>query len=87
MVLFIQTKDGWAEAQPLIKQAEAVWINPDVLTAEELAAMRQAGLDLTTFSEKVELAKQGALAAALATICEYHPGQRFWVEFNGSEVR
>lgn len=80
MVLFILTRAGWDEMADRVCEGSVVWVNHGVLTAEELASLRTAGVDLTSLSSPMDPAKAGELAETLVTIAEHHPGERLWVE-------
>ena len=57
-----------------------LWLNPDVVSQSELAALRAQGVDLSWFSEPVDRQDPEAVAEAVATISEHHPGHAVWVE-------
>jgi hypothetical protein len=80
MVMLILTRAGWEDAADCLQQAKAVWTKHGVLTAAELAAHRVAGTDLTTFTTPVDPSDIAAVAAALTTMAEHHPGERLWLE-------
>jgi hypothetical protein len=56
-----------------------LWVNADLLTSSELAALRDEGLEVTEFTRPVPLLGPG-LDAAIGTIEEHHPGSSIWVE-------
>ena len=81
MVLFVFTKPGWLEMEEPIRAGNPVWVNDGVLTHEELTSYRTAGVNLTTFSTRVDPEDDAALREALCTIAEHHPGERLWIEW------
>jgi hypothetical protein len=78
MVFLILTRPGFDDVRSQIDATrDAVWVNADVLSPVEVADLRAAGLDLTTFSNPLDLAD---LASDIGTIREHQPGRVVWVE-------
>lgn len=77
MVIFVVTKEGFRELEPVIKTGNyPVWIGGDVLSASDLDDYRKMDLDITNFSFAIDPADEGELDNALETIAEHHPGER-----------
>lgn len=81
MVFFALTKAGFDEVETFIRNTEcAVWINAGVLTELEQSAMRQEGVELTAFFDRIDSSNQVAIDEAVVTIAQHHPGERVWME-------
>jgi hypothetical protein len=79
MVLFILTRDGYEDVWPLIT-TNAVWANHDVLSQAEISDLRASGVNLSTFSSRIDPDDDDAIQSAIVTIAEHHPGERIWIE-------
>ncbi|GGF00897.1 hypothetical protein GCM10011611_03100 [Aliidongia dinghuensis] len=82
MVFLALTRLGFEEFEALRKAGAklALWVNTGVLIADELARLRAGGLSVTDFVRPIDPADHAAVAAAVDTIREHHPGKRVWVE-------
>lgn len=81
MVVFAITREGYIELEPIIKTFNyPVWVSAGVLSINELAELRNLGLDLTDFSYAIEPNDMETILGALDTIALHHPGQRVWLE-------
>ena len=58
----------------------ALWLSGGLLTAAELSEARDRGLKVTDFTHEIRSADLEALADAISTIKEHHPGQPLWIE-------
>lgn len=80
MVFLANTRIGYEAYQELGIGAGALWLGAEVLSEDELATLRQAGVDVTDFNYKIEPHEYEVIAGAVETIKEHHPGQAVWVE-------
>lgn len=81
MVIFVITKDGYLELEPIIKTAKyPVWIGADILSSNEIANLRKDGVNLTDFSYSIEPSDFETIQDALGDISLHHPGHRIWLE-------
>lgn len=80
MVFLAITRSGYEAYRELGARAGALWVCAEVLSQEELSTLRQAGVDVTNFNYKIESHEAEAIAGAVETIKEHHPGQAVWVE-------
>jgi hypothetical protein len=79
MVFLALTKEGLREALSLASQLKcAIWCTNTAITEQEFAAIN--GQALTRFDYSFSLSDSQALADALSTIREHHPGDKVWVE-------
>jgi len=62
----------------------ALWVSLGILGPSELAELRASGLAVTNFITPIDPSNSVALANAVNTIREHHPGQAVWVD--GSAV-
>lgn len=60
--------------------AGALWVTAGVLSDDELAALRSAGVDVSDFNYTIEKNEYDAIAGAVETIKEHHPSETVWVE-------
>lgn len=81
MVIFVVTRKGFKELEPIIKSGKyPVWVGEGVLTETEIDEVRNMEVDLTNFSYEINPEDDEALDSALSTIAEHHPNQRVWLE-------
>jgi hypothetical protein len=81
MVLFVLTRAGFDDMKPLISAHEAsVWINGGVLSADEVNALWNEGLDLTPLSYQIDPYDRAGIVSELEMIQLHHPGHRIWIE-------
>jgi hypothetical protein len=82
MVFLALTRSGLEQLVGVIGHTPSpLWVNHGVLTAEELKELREQGIDLTNFTNRIALEDQTAVASAVDTIAEHHPDQSIWVEY------
>jgi hypothetical protein len=82
MVFFILTRDGFDELKiSLGRVPSPVWVNKDVLSLDEIEALRKDRIDVTNFVRYIDPFNEFAIADAMSTVQDHHPGQRVWVEF------
>ena len=60
--------------------AHAIWVGADVISREEHQRFVSEGVNLTRFSYTLAREDADAMAVALETIREHHPGETIWVE-------
>jgi hypothetical protein len=83
MVFLAITPAGLVEAIRLAGSAHPVWCGADAITEEDFSA--NAAENLTRFDYSLlEPGREQAIAGALITIEEHHPGERVWVEHDGA---
>ena len=58
-----------------------IWVNAEVASPGELAALRARGFDISEFMRIIDAADANSHSQALDTIGEHHPAQRVWVEY------
>lgn len=80
MVFFAMTRSGYEAYRSLGASPGPLWVSAEVLSNEELATLRQAGVDVSDFNYKIALHETGVIAGAIETIKEHHPGEAVWVE-------
>jgi hypothetical protein len=80
MVFLAITRKGYENYRALGHAAGSLWLCTDVLSENELVALRQSGIDVSVFNYKIESHEAGVLAGAVETIKEHHPGEQLWVE-------
>ncbi|MBB3060610.1 hypothetical protein [Microbulbifer rhizosphaerae] len=81
MIIFSVTRKGFKELEPIIKSGKyPVWIGGNVLSEEEVEAVRDENVSLTNFSYQIYPTDKEALEEALCTIAEHHPKERVWCE-------
>lgn len=83
MVLLIMSRDGYEEVRHWIAPSTgpAVWINAGVLSDEEIREFREKGVDLTTFTNAMDI------DSALMAIADHHPGKNVWVEYTMPQLK
>ena len=82
MVFLIFTRLGYDELASSMKATPtALWVNPGVFSKEELRHLREAGRQITTFTQPVGRDDPTAVADAVDTIRLHHPREVIWVEF------
>jgi hypothetical protein len=79
MIFLATTRQGY-EAYRTLNTESALWISAAVLAADEVYRLRAGGLNVTTMAQVVRSNDPGALADAIASIQEHHPGEHIWVE-------
>jgi hypothetical protein len=58
----------------------ALWLSGGLLTVEEIRQLRDRGVNVTDFAHEIGSSDLDALADAVSTIKEHHPGESVWVE-------
>ena len=78
MVALILTRAGFEDMRPRIDVGrDAIWVNAGVLSASEIAKLRELGCDLSVFTNPLDLSD---LASDIDTVVEHHPNEVLWVE-------
>ena len=81
MVIFVVTKKGFKEMEPIVMSGVyPVWVGASVITQKHLDILRESNIDITDFSYVINPENDQELDVALSTIAEHHPGERVWVE-------
>ena len=80
MVFLAITRAGYETYRALGASFGTLWVGAEVLSEEELAALRKSGVDVSDFNYKIELHETEVIAGAVETIKEHHPGETVWVE-------
>ncbi|HEV2296237.1 MAG TPA: hypothetical protein VGR35_20500 [Tepidisphaeraceae bacterium] len=76
MVFMILTRSGFDELFPrLLKDRDAVWVNAGVLSEAEVVDLREAGWDLTKWTNPLS-----DLAKEVDTVQLHHSDQIVWTE-------
>lgn len=81
MVFFAHTRQGYATYLSLGLTATApLWVTADVLTQDELHGPELTVANVNTFSYTIDPGDAAAIAGAVLTIAEHHPGHTIWAE-------
>jgi hypothetical protein len=82
MVFFILTRGGFDELRnSFARVPSSVWINKDVLSMNEIETLRKDRIDVMNFVRYIDPFNESAIADAMSTVQDHHPGERVWVEF------
>ena len=57
-----------------------LWVNANVLSAQEIANFRSEGVEVTNFTYFIPVEDENAIASAVATVAEHYPHKTIWVE-------
>ena len=80
MVFLAITKSGLDAYLALDASSDALWVGAEVLADDEMAALRESGVDVSDFNYRIEPHEHEVIAGAVETIKEHHPGHVVWVE-------
>lgn len=81
MVIFILTKEGFNEMEPFVKTGEhPIWLNGGVLCQAEIDLLISEDIEVSYFNYVVDIGDEEALAEAIFSVAEHHPGERIWSE-------
>lgn len=81
MVFFAHTRQGYETYLALGLTATApLWVTADVLTEDELNRPALGGANVSVFSWTIDPGDAAAIAGAIHTIAEHHPGHTIWAE-------
>jgi hypothetical protein len=81
MVFLAISRHGYLSFMALGGKAVGeLWLSAGVLTAEELRALRAEGANVSDFNYTIDHNDHEAIAGAVETIKEHHPGEQVWVE-------
>lgn len=82
MVFFACSRIGVNAFESLWRdnKAHCLWVDAGVLTEEEMAALRSAGMLVTNFTGHARAADVHEMACAVAVIQEHHPAEPIWIE-------
>lgn len=76
MIFMVLTRSGFDEVFPrLIKGRDALWVNAGVLSEPEVRELRDAGWNLTKWTNP-----STDLATEIETVQLHHPDQVVWME-------
>ncbi|HYD59501.1 MAG TPA: hypothetical protein VEC35_04065 [Noviherbaspirillum sp.] len=82
MVFFILTRDGFDELRNSLGRVPSpVWVNKDLLSLDEIEALRKDRVEVTNFVRHIDPFNESAVMDATSTVRNHHPGQHVWVEF------
>jgi len=82
MVILIATRNGYDELKPIIFSGMyPVWVGADVLSQEEIDAIRELGVYLTNFCYSINVENFYEIEGAVNTINQHHPDERVWLEW------
>lgn len=81
MVFFAHTRKGYESYRSLGLTATApLWVTADVLAQDELHGPELSGANVTVFTWTIAPGDTDAVAEAMHTIAEHHPGHTIWAE-------
>lgn len=82
MVFFARSRIGVTAFESLWRDNKAhhLWVDAGVLTEEEMAALRSAGMPVTNFTGHARAGDVHEMAQAVAVIQEHHPAEPIWIE-------
>ncbi len=80
MVFFAITRKGYESYLALRDAAGALWLCAGILSDEEVSTLWQSGIIVSVFNYTIDSHETDALAGAITTIKEHHPGEQLWVE-------
>ena len=81
MVYLALTAAGARELVDLAQREKMpIWLNNGALNKQQVQHLREAGLNVSVFTKRVDPADSEAIADAVSTIAEHHPGHTVWVE-------
>jgi hypothetical protein len=80
MVFLAITRKGYERYRALATAIAALWVSADVLSDNELAELREAGVNVSDFNYTIGLDETEGIAGAVETIKEHHPEEVIWVE-------
>ncbi len=76
MVFMILTRSGFDQVFPrLVKNRDALWVNAGVLSEAEVAELREAGWNLSKWTNPLT-----DLTTEIGTVQLHHPDQVVWAE-------
>lgn len=82
MAVLVLTRAGYDDLIKALGRVPAhLWVNAGVLSEGELRELRDAGHDVTNFTEEIQATNASAVAEAVETVREHHPLQRLWAEY------
>jgi hypothetical protein len=82
MVFFILTRGGFDELRSSLGRVPSpMWVNKDVLSLDELEALRKDRIEVTNFVRYIDPFNDSAMPDAMSTVQDHHPGRRVRVEF------
>lgn len=81
MVFLVLTRNGYEQlVKELGHTPKLLWVNANVLSAEEIGALRGNGHDVTFFTKPIELSSHSAIEDAEYTVKEHHPEEALFTE-------
>ena len=76
MVFMVLTRSGFDEVFPrLARNRDALWVNAGILSQSEVATLREAGWNLTQWTNP-----STNLTTEIGTVQLHHPNQVVWME-------
>ncbi|CAN7460293.1 hypothetical protein LJR118_003100 [Acidovorax sp. LjRoot118] len=81
MVFFAHTRQGYENYLSLGLTATApLWVTANVLAEDELHGPELTVANVSIFSYTIDPGDTDAMAGAVLTIAEHHPGHTIWAE-------
>ena len=81
MVVFILSKNGFLEIEPLlIKKKPPMWLSGDILSKKEQLEYINSGWDISVFDHQVSPVDKKQFKDDIKTIKLHHPNQNIWTQ-------
>ena len=81
MVFFALTRQGYEDLVRMNGRTPSpIWVNAGILSDTELSELRDAGLNVTNFTNPINAKDSEAILDALGTIQDHYSDQNIWVE-------
>jgi len=82
MIYLIFTQEGFAEAKSdILKDKAELWINNDLLSVEQLAALKTYGISISFLPDLIDPNNEKAILAALEYVEKQSPKEEILVEY------
>ena len=82
VIYFIFSHEAFEEEKAsFIENSAFVWVNPDFFTQEQLAELKQAGLNIHCFEQQVNGSNDKSIISALEPIEKQFPDAEILVEY------
>lgn len=78
MVFFAISRQSYLDYLALNAASAPLWVTSDVLTEQELWALRDSNASVTVFNFSLSTDDALGREDAIETIREHHPGQTIW---------
>ncbi len=81
-IYLIFSQEGFEEAkESILTDQAALWVNTDFLSDEQTSELKQAGINVQTFSEIVNGGNEKSIMQALKPIEEKNPKAEILIEY------